>query len=253
MRAMIDLNRIITGDALDALDALPSSSFAVCVTSPPYNLGWSNPASKAGKGGVAAPGRYRGEYAGFDDRLPDSDYVEYHRAVVAQLLRVLQPDGLLWYVHQRKGQSEPTGCPALVDLVLGGYPVRKEIIWDKGRPGAGFCAAGRTGGAFYPTPSYETIFLLAKDRSALLDRHIAAQGDVWRFPRPRNTGHPAAFPLALVSECLDATLASGPVLDPFLGSGTTALAAMQKGRDWLGIEQAPEYVELAQEQLAKED
>ena len=151
----------IHGDALVELRNIPDHSFAAVVTSPPYNMGHTNAPGKAGPGGVARPGRFRGGYGDDDDALPPDEYVAYHRAIVAELLRVLQPDGLLWYVHRRKSQSFPDGSPALVDRVLAGYPVRSEIIWDKGSPGPGFAAAGTAGGAYWPTASYETIFLLA--------------------------------------------------------------------------------------------
>lgn len=237
---------IIQGDALDTLRLLPSAHFAAAVTSPPYNLGHSNPPGKAGPGGVARKGRWKGEYAGgFDDALPVDEYIAYHRAVVRQMLRVLKSDGLIWYVHRPKSDHLPTGMLPLPEQILQSYPVRSRIVWHKGGPGAGFCAAGRTGGAYYPTPAYETIYLLAKGKGALLDRQIAAAGDVWLIGRERVPGHPAAFPLALAQRCLDATLAEGPALDPFAGTGTTGKAAMVAGRDFTGIELSAEYAELA--------
>ena len=160
---------LIQGDALTELIRLPAASFAVCITSPPYNLGWTNPASKAGKG-KGRKSRWKGEYQSFTDRLEPADYVEYHRAVMNEILRVLQPDGLCWYVHRRRSNAQGRYTPALVDLVLAGLPVRSEVIWDKRGPGAGFCAAGRTGGAYYPTLAYESIFLLAASPAALLCR-----------------------------------------------------------------------------------
>ena len=131
---------VICDDALAALRRQPDGSFAAVVTSPPYNLGWTNPPSKSGPGGVARAGRWRGSYDGHNDALPPDEYVAYHRAVLGELFRVLRSDGLLWYVHRRQPRFNPDGQPALVDRVLAGFPVRCEIIWDKGGPGVGFCA-----------------------------------------------------------------------------------------------------------------
>ena len=246
-------NHIILGDSLSELRKLPSESYAVCVTSPPYNGGWTNPASKAGrKGSVGAATRWRGEYDGFNDALPPDEYIVYHRAVISEVLRVLQPDGVLWYVHKRRPRFDGTFNPALVDMVLSGYPVRSEIIWYKGKPGVGFCAAGRYGGCYYPTPAFESVFLLPKSRAGLLDRELAAKGDVWTIPNKRENGakgHPAAFPRHLVTRCLEMTLAQGAVIDPFGGSGTTGLVAAHLGREYTLIEQNPDYVKMAQDRL----
>lgn len=245
------MSRIICGDAVTELAGLPAAAFACIITSPPYNLGWTNPASKAGKG-EGRKRRWRGGYAGGDtDDMPPDDYVQYHRAALDGMLNALKPDGLLWYVHRRQPRFDGTMMPALIDRALSGYPVRAELVWDKGGPGAGFCGAGPPpAGAYYPTPMYESVFLLAKDRTALVQREIAAQGNIWRLPRQRVAGHPAAFPVALAARCISATLADGPVLDPFCGAGTTLIAAVNAGRDYVGIDRAPEYVQLARERLA---
>lgn len=241
------LNRIIQGDALEQLRELPANTFAAIVTSPPYNLADRNKPGKSKRGGVLQPGHNPVEYVGFSDALDLGEYAHFHRLAMAEMLRVLKPDGLLWYVHRRRPVFDPDGLPSLAEQVLAGFPVRSELIWVKG-PGLNHCTAGAGGGYYYPAPSYESIFLLARDKSALLSRHIAKDGDVWRVARERNP-HPAPFPLALARRCIDATLAAGPVLDPFIGSGTTALAAQAAGRDWLGIEQAEEYVQMARERL----
>ena len=241
----LSLNRVVHGDALAELTALPDGVFGAVVTSPPYNHGASNPQPA----GDRRTRRWRGGYREFDDALPTGEYVDYHRRVVAELLRALRPDGLLWYVHRRKSRHDPDGSPALVDAVLAGFPVRAEVIWDKGWPGAGFCAPGPEGGAYYPTPGFESVFLMARDRSALLERGIAAAGDVWHIPRVKDDEHPATFPVELALRCLRATLAGGPVLDPFLGTGTTAQAAVRLGRPFLGIERARAYVDMARLRL----
>ena len=241
---------VLRDDALAALRRQPDGRFAAVVTSPPYNGGHTNPASKSGPGGVARAGRWRGSYDGHNDALPPDEYVAYHRAVLGELFRALRPDGLIWYVHSRRPRYNPDGTPALVDRVLAGFPARCEIIWDKGGPGVGFAApAPAPSGAYYPTPGHETIFLLAAGKRALVRRDIAAAGSVWRIPRERVAGHPAPFPLALATRCIEATVARGPILDPFCGSGTALVAAARLGREFLGIDQSEKYCAIAQPPL----
>ena len=231
---------VICGDAVAEMDRM-QSRFAAVVTSPPYNLGINQ--GKSGPGGIPGKGRWAPSYV---DIRPD--YIGYHRRALELMLSLLQPDGLLWYVHRRQSIAKPPGR-AEVDAVLDGFPVRAEIVWDKGRPGPGFCAAGK-GGAYYPTPAYETIFLLPASDSALLDRRIAAAGNVWRIPREANP-HPASFPVELAQRALQATLAEGAVLDPFCGSGTTGVAALEAGRDFVGIDLSAEYCAMASSRLAR--
>ena len=96
---------------------------------------------------------------------------------------------------------------------------------------------------------YETVILIGKSRCASIDRGIAKLGDVWSIPRERVKEHPAAFPVALAHRCIAATSAQGPVLDPFIGTGSTALAALEQGRDCTGIELASETLDIARRRL----
>lgn len=249
---MADIH-IIPGDARVELQRLPGDTFAAVITSPPYNLGATNPLSKAGKGGVPRPGTKPTTYQGFADALPPADYVAYHRQTLAEILRVLRPDGLLWYVHRRR--PDYLARRPVVDEVLEGFPVRTEIIWDKGGPGLNHCTAGAGGGYYFPAPAYETIFLLAKTREGLLTRAIGRMGDLWRIPKGKAwrlegyPKHPATFPVDLVFRCLDATAAAGPVLDPFAGTGTVGVAAQAAGRPCTLIERSAEYCGLMRARL----
>ena len=237
--------KLILGDALTELLRLPERSFACVVTSPPYNLGHHHERA-AGK-----TRRWQGEYPGFSDNLPVGDYVAYHRAVIEELLRVLKPQGLIWYVHRRRPELQGRRELSLADQVLRGYPVRTEIVWHK--PGGGIFSLphrGDGGPVCYPAAKYETVFLIAKCSSASVERDIAKDGDVWAIPAERVQGHPAPFPVALAARCIAATAEQGPVLDPFIGTGSTALAALEQGRDCTGIELVSETWDIARRRLA---
>mgnify|MGYP001106064595 CR=1 FL=1 len=67
---------------------------------------------------------------------------------------------------------------------------------------------------------------------------------MWRINQESSNPHPAPFPLELAEKCIEA-VGEGPVLDPFIGSGTTAIAAENYGLEWIGIDQSPEYLSMA--------
>ena len=75
------------------------------------------------------------------------------------------------------------------------------------------------------------------------------QGCIWRIGQQVNTPHPARFPPELVDNCL-AAIGGGPVLDPFLGSGTTGVVAEERGMDWLGIDISESYLDTAARRIS---
>ena len=92
------------------------------------------------------------------------------------------------------------------------------------------------------------IYLFAKEKFRLAKGD--AQRDVWRIDQERDNLHPAPFPLELPLRCIQATDAQ-VVLDPFMGSGTTAVAAEQLGRNWIGIELLKKFCDDANDRLGR--
>ena len=251
MKAFSQL-KLIQGDALEALRGLPRSSHAVCGTSPPYNIGHNN--AKAGlPDAEGRKRRWQGQYPGdFDDLLSEDEYVEYHQGVVREIMRVLKPDGLLWYVHRRRPNARGLVNFHPVDWILQPFPVRHEVIWYKANGGTFNLP---TGGKKY-TPvqylanRYETIFVVGHPSGGgRVTRDVAKLGDVWEMNKVRVPGHPSPFPVALAARCIAGTACEGPVLDPFLGTGSTALAALAMGRYCTGIELIPETMAIAEQRL----
>jgi modification methylase len=102
----------------------------------------------------------------------------------------------------------------------------------------------------YFLPTYEVIYVFAKPDFTLSPK-ANAHGDVWDIPQERDNPHPAPFPLALAERVVGSTKAK-IVLDPFVGSGTTCVAAKKLGRKYIGLDNSPEYVELAERRLRGE-
>jgi len=123
--------------------------------------------------------------------------------------------------------------------IVGGFPVRQIIIWKR-KGGINF-----NQGYFLPT--YEVIYLIAKPKFRLR-RGANSYGDIWEFTQETNNPHPAPFPVPLIQRIISSTNAR-TVLDPFMGSGTTAVAALSLNRKFIGIELSREYCNMAEERI----
>ena len=123
--------------------------------------------------------------------------------------------------------------------IVDGFPVRQVIIWQRN--------GGINFNPGYFLPTYEVIYLIAKPKFRLAAK-ANAQGDVWRIPQESKNPHPAPFPVELAQRCISSTNAQ-IVLDPFMGSGTTAIAAEMSRRQWIGIDISEEYCEFARARI----
>jgi site-specific DNA-methyltransferase (adenine-specific) len=233
------INTIVCGDSIRVMQRLPDASVDLVVTSPPYNLKNSTGnGMKDGRGGKWANAALQQGYATYDDSMPHDDYVKWQRECITQMMRVLKDTGAIFYNHKWRVQD---GLLQDRQDIVNGFPVRQIIIWRR-KGGINF-----NKGYFLPT--YEVIYLIAK-KNFILAPKANAVGDVWEFNQEMKNPHPAPFPVQLVERIIGATTAD-IILDPFMGSGTTAVAAKKLGRKYIGIEISPEYCELARDRINK--
>ncbi len=233
------LNKIICGDAIDVMKEIPDSSIDIVITSPPYNLKNSTGnGMKDGRGGKWKNAALVNGYSNYDDNLPHQEYVEWQRKCLTEMFRLIKDDGAIFYNHKWRVQGGLLQDRA--DIVAG-FPVRQIIIWRR-KGGINF-----NPGYFLPT--YEVIYLIAKPNFKLAPK-ANAYGDVWEFKQEMKNGHPAPFPVALIDRIISSTTGN-IILDPFMGSGTTAIAAMGNDRQFVGIDVSPEYCEMAQKRIDK--
>ncbi|MCY3865107.1 MAG: site-specific DNA-methyltransferase [Chloroflexi bacterium] len=219
------------------MNQMPASSVDVVVTSPPYNIKNSTGNGlKNGSGGKWPQAALIEGYANHNDALPHEDYVKWQRSCLKAMMRVLSETGAIFYNHKWRVQG---GLLQDRADIVDGFPVRQIIIWQR-KGGINF-----NPGYFLPT--YEVIYLIAKPGFRLAPK-ANALGDVWQIPQESNNPHPAPFPEALAQRCIDSTDAK-VVLDPFIGSGTTAVAAVKSNREWIGIDISQEYCELARQRI----
>jgi len=233
------LNNFICGDTVGEMKKIPSGSVDLVVTSPPYNLKNSTGnGMKDGRGGKWSNAALIDGYSDYDDALPHEKYVEWQRECLFEMMRLLKDDGAIFYNHKWRVQAGLLQDRA--DIVEG-FPVRQIIIWQR--------AGGINFNKGYFLPTYEVIYLIAKKDFKLASK-ANAYGDIWRFDQELKNQHPAPFPLGFASRCIESSTGQ-VVLDPFMGSGTTALAAFDNARDFIGIDLSPSYCEMAANRLAE--
>lgn len=234
-------NQILNIDCIEGLKQLPDNSIDLIITSPPYNKGyWSKNRNTNSYGDFKTKSR-RIDYGVFNDTMLPEDYEKWQRELLDECIRVIKPTGSIFYNH----------CDIQRDLLsihpkyVWDYPVKQMIVWDRGN------TPKLDKSYFFPIT--EWIFWIKKTRDArpYFDRHNAAfQKSVWRINPDINNNHPAPFPIEIPENCISACTKEGDiVLDPFMGSGTVALAAKKLNRRYLGFELNNEYIEEARRKL----
>ena len=249
----LPLDRLIEGDCLEALAALPAASIDMIFADPPYNLQLGGELKRPDESVVDAVDDDWDRFASF------ADYDAFTRAWLAQAHRVLKPDGTLWVIGSYHNIFR-VGA-ALQDL---GFWILNDVVWRKSNPMPNF-----RGKRF--TNAHETLIWCARDRQAkrytfnydamkTLNDDLQMRSD-WLIPicagheRLKANGakaHATQKPEALLHRVILAATEPGDViLDPFFGSGTTGAVAKRLGRRWIGIEREARYVKLARERIAK--
>jgi len=257
----------INGDARH-MEQIPDNSVALIVTSPPYFVGKE----------------YEQAVVGDRDRLPAIptsylDFLQMLRDVFAECMRVLEPGGRMAINVANLGRKPYRSLSADVINILQddlGMLLRGEIVWHKAEGATGSLAWGSYRSATNPVlrDITERVIIASKGRfdraikpakregeglphksTVSADEFMEATLDVWRIDpeSARRVGHPAPFPIELPRRLIDLyTFEGDAVLDPFLGSGSTVVAAERTGRVGVGFDLDPNYIELARERVAAE-
>jgi site-specific DNA-methyltransferase (adenine-specific) len=233
------LNKIYQGDALEVLKSWPDE-FADCViTSPPYNKH-----SAKRKGHITDSWKKAGiGYGDFNDDMPETKYQAWQKEIIKECLRVLKKGGSIFYNHKPRIVNHKIIFP---QEWLSDFIIRQMIIWDRG-----------SSPALEPIrfmPSTEYIFWITKEaKTPIFNSDMFNLKEVWRINPAKNNEHPAPFPEELVARCINSCSKKNDlILDPFMGSGTTAYVARFLGRNYLGIELLGDYIKLAEKRLAQQ-
>ena len=234
------INTIICADSLTVMEQMPDKCIDIAVTSPPYNLKNStgNGMKANTKSGKWAGNALQNGYSHYNDNIPNDEYAEWQYNCLKAMYRLLKDDGAIFYNHKWRVQN---GLIQDRTDIIRDLPVRQIIIWKR-KGGINF-----NPGYFLPT--YEVIYLIAKPSFKLLPK-ANAYGDVWEFTQEMKNNHPAPFPVALIDRIISSTSAQ-IILDPFMGSGTTAVAALQLQRNYIGIDISHDYCQMAKKRIEK--
>lgn len=236
-------HRIACGSALDAAvyqTLMQGESAALVFTDPPYNVPIS--------GHVVGNGRHQHpEFAMASGEMSEAEFTQFLQAALGHTANVCASGALLYVCMDWRHMEELAAAAKAVSLDL-----KNLCVWDKGTGGMG---------SFYRS-QHELVFVYkhgpgGSTNNVQLGRFGRNRTNVWSYPgansfaRESTEGnslamHPTVKPTALVADALlDASERGQHVLDPFLGSGTTLLAAERTGRLARGIELEPTYVDLA--------
>jgi len=247
---------VYPGDCLELLQSVPDESFQLVVTSPPYNIGKE-----------------------YEKKLDLEVYLEQQATVIRECVRALSPRGsVCWQVgnYVNKGTIVPLDSalyPIFIDL---GLKMRNRVVWHFEH---GLHCSRRFSGR------YETIVWFTKSDDYYFDldpvrvpqkypgkKHFkgAKKGkysgnplgknpsDVWVIPNVKcnhveKTEHPCQFPVELIERLVLSMTQKGDwVFDPFLGTGTSIIAAIRHGRKGAGAEKVGKYAELAKSRIQQE-
>jgi site-specific DNA-methyltransferase (adenine-specific) len=224
--------KLINDDCLKVLPTLEESSVDLIITSPPYNLGNNHHTGNK-------------QHKAYNDNLPEAEYQEQQLQFLNECFKVLKETGSLIYNHKnriRKGiQLSPYEW-----IFKSNFIVKQEIVWvnrsqnfDKMR--------------FYPFT--ERLYWLTKKPETKLFNAINHY-DVfdWKEWKPEGTKgkHKRAFPIKMVEDILKCFPDAKVVFDPYMGSGTTGVAAKNLNREFIGIELDKTYFDMASERIDNE-
>jgi site-specific DNA-methyltransferase (adenine-specific) len=238
-RSVTTLDTVHCMDALTLLRAMPDGYVDIVVTSPPYNI---NHKSGQGKHSIFEANswrrRFEDGYVTYKDDMPESLYQAWMRSVVRECLRISK--GLVWINHKMRFR-DGIGIHPLSFLP---FPIWSEIIWN--RNGSMMLNSRRF------ALSHEYIYGFGKPH--FWNNDFNGLLSVWQIHRVTNNEHPCPYPLQLVSYLIEASCPyGGIILDPFMGSGTTAVAARNLDRHYIGCDISAEYVNLARQRIQNSD
>jgi site-specific DNA-methyltransferase (adenine-specific) len=252
---VVELNKIYCMDCMDLFKQIPDNTINLVVTSPPYNVNV--------------------KYDLYNDLRPWDEYYDWCRKWLKEIHRVLAPDGrfcldqylsLGWVGHRhspamdlnwiatREIGFQHHGVAEWMDTTL-----TKRTAWG----------SWISPSAPYVNSPFEVITIFYKDHWKLdrkgeatitKEEFMEACSGVWKLPTEHTRGGkngkrgcPAPFPVSLPRRCINLLTYKGDiVMDPFMGNGSTAVAAKQTGRQYLGSENSPDYVAYSDERLSKE-
>lgn len=234
------INTVVQGDCLEGMKLIPDNSVDLVVTSPPYNKNGFRGKRDTSKG----KGRWSGAdimYGDYGDDLSEDEYKDWQIKILNECFRVIKPTGSIFYNHKIRRANHKASHP-FEWIGKSRCTFYQQIIWNR--------LSSCDGNIGYLTPITELLFWLTKEKPSVYQKIKGFDCEIWNFPPETNTKHPAPFPIKLTDICLQMTTKEDDiVLDPFMGSWTTARACKDLGRNFIGFELSEEYCKIGEKRL----
>lgn len=221
--------QLILGDCIEYMKTVPDNTFDLIITSPPYNLGKNHHTGN-------------NRFDPYPDDMPEMEYQEWQIKVLTECHRVLKPNGSMFYNHKNRIKNHQQISP-YEWIFKTPFIVKQELVWfnrsqnfDKIR--------------FYPMT--ERIYWLSKNKQTLfrnnINHHDLFGREEWKA-EGISKEHKRAFPEQMVEDIMSCFPTGILTFDPFMGSGTTGVAALKLGRDFVGCEIVPKYYDIAKARM----
>ena len=260
------MNEIYLQDCIEGMKSLDEKSIDICVTSPPYNLNI--------------------KYGKYEDSKPFDVYLNWLNDVFDAVKYCLKDDGH-FFLNVGYSNIEPWIAMDVAQTARQHFILQNQIAWVKS-----IFVNDKTTGHFKPinsdrfiSPTWESLFHFTKTGKVKLDRlavgvpyewfeanlrnektkdtkqNLRCKGNTWFVPydtisnKEKHRGnHPATFPKQLVEDCIKVSgIKKGILLDPFMGSGTSAIAAIQNGFEYVGFDIDQDYIDFANDRINAEN
>ena len=252
---LYEINKLYNLDCMAGMKEIEDNSIDCIITSPPYNKKGLHGKVKAtknyNKGENKKSNRYKYhekgnqiwskfeiDYETYGDNLPEEAYQQWMTKAINEMVRIIKPTGSIFFNHKPRRYKNEAHLPT--DFIRSSNArIYQVIVWNrKNSPNIRNDIL---------VPCVEYVYWLAKKKPKVLRKQIDPNYKtvVWDIPPLRQGAHPAPFPPKLVENCVNLTTVEGDlVLDPFMGSGTTAAVAQQLKRNWIGFEIDPKYTQI---------
>jgi DNA modification methylase len=246
---MIEIDNIYNMDCLEGMKQIPDGTIDLTVTSPPYNVGIDYGES-------------------YNDNKPLHEYLAFIKDVMTELYRVTKKGGRVAINVANTGRKPYIPLSSYINIMAIelGFLCRGEIIWDKGASVGTSCAWGSWRSPSNPSlrDIHEYIMIYSKgdykhdgkgEATLEADEFMENTKSIWQMQTAsaKALEHPAPYPLILPQRIMRLYSFTGDtVLDPFMGSGTTAIACIKECRHFIGFELNKEYYDKANKRIKLE-